>query len=1488
MQVSVPQISRVCKIFVISLIFLFALSAALLPTAAGSAPGNAAPPKSDHWQDRAAVPDGPSSPTAVNLVVNDPGNATDTNLFDGICDTNAAPGDQCTLNAAISEANFASGNDTITFSLPSNTTISLTFPLPELSGNLTMIGPGAGQLTVTRNAAASAFRIFTTSFNATVNISGMTISNGRTQDGAGGEAIAPGAGILQNGGVMTLTDVTVTGNRTGNSGTITSGFSTGFGGHGAGINSTGTLTMTNCTVSNNITGNGGANTSSGSSSGGWGGFGGGINISGTLTMTNSVVSNNSTGNGGPGGSGGSGGRGAGIFIGSGSLTLNNVTINANHTGDSGGPSGGNSGYGGGIFSDSTGTTLTLNNVTISNNTTGNNTTTGSVGGGAGIYLLGGAATLTGSTVSNNHNGNANPSSFSGGGGSGGGIFNNGTFIITNSLISGNTTGNGAVGGDGNVGGGIHNNFILRLINTTVSGNSTGVGSSRGGGIYSGGTVSLINCTVTGNTANNNLGNGLVGTGPTSLRNTIIARNGANADSPDLDPGFFSNAFTSQGHNFIGNADGVSGFTNGVNGDQIGTGAAPKNPQLGPLANNGGLSLTHAPLDASTVLDAGDDCVAAPGHCGDANLPQLTTDQRGSGFTRIADGPDANSDPTVDIGAYERQALFPNLPDKIINEDASLITAFEVTDSASITSVTATSGNTALVPNNPANINVTGSGSLRILTINPPANLFGSVDITVTVNRTGGSETKTFNLTINSVNDAPSFTRGADQTINENDPAQTVNNWATNVSAGPADESGQTLTFQIAGNTNPGLFSAAPAISPSGTLTYTPAAGVSGLATISVALKDNGGTTNGGVDTAATQTFNITVRDGGSLEFSSFFGYTAFEGNPGIVITVVRNNGSAGEALVDYATNVATTNPATAGVDYTATSGTLTFANGVTSQTFTVPITNDTLDEPQENIDIRLTNARGSGSLGSGSLTSIVIIDDDPTPNLRVNDVSVTEGESGAVNAVFTVTLSAASAFTVSANYATADNSAVSASDYLAASGQLTFNPGELTKTITVTVNGDTTPEVNETFVVNLTNPTAATFGDSQGVGTILSDDAPGGAIAFTFLNSSVDENAGFATVLVNRTGDTSAAVTVDYATSDGNASLVPCATPSGQASARCDFTTALGTLRFAAGDSARSFLVLINQDNFVEGPESLTLTLSNATGGAVLGSPSTTSTNLIISDDVTEPAPNPIDDAENFVRQHYHDFLNREADPAGLAFWTNQITSCGTDVQCIELKRINVSAAFYLSIEFQETGYLVERMYKVSYGNALGTSTLGGFHQFPVPVVRLNEFLPDTQELGQGLVVGAPGWEQVLENNKQLFSERFVQRARFNAANAFPPTLTASQFVDKLNLNAGGVLLPAERIQLINELSTGAKTRAQVVRTIAEDSDVVISEKNRAFVLMQFFGYLRRNPNDNPDTNHTGYEFWLSKLNQFGGNFVNAEMVKAFIVSGEYRQRFGQ
>jgi uncharacterized protein DUF4214 len=270
----------------------------------------------------------------------------------------------------------------------------------------------------------------------------------------------------------------------------------------------------------------------------------------------------------------------------------------------------------------------------------------------------------------------------------------------------------------------------------------------------------------------------------------------------------------------------------------------------------------------------------------------------------------------------------------------------------------------------------------------------------------------------------------------------------------------------------------------------------------------------------------------------------------------------------------------------------------------------------------------------------------------------------------------------------------------------------------------------------------------------------------------------------------------------------------------------------------------------------------------------------IVDNDTVQLNLNPINTAPFFVNQHYVDFLNRAPDQSGLDFWTNQITSCGSNLPCLEVRRINVSAAFFLSIEFQETGYFVYRTYKASYGNLPGA---------PVPL-KLKEFLVDTQQIGQGVIVGQLGWEQVLEDNKRAFATDFVMRSRFTTA--YPATLTPAEFVDALYATAGVTPSVAERQAAINEFGSATTTadtaaRARVLRRVAENSALVRQEFNKAFVLMQYFGYLRRNPNDAPDNNFDGYNFWLGKLNQFNGNFIEAEMVKAFLNSSEYRLRFG-
>ncbi|MFN2514286.1 MAG: DUF4214 domain-containing protein, partial [Pyrinomonadaceae bacterium] len=213
----------------------------------------------------------------------------------------------------------------------------------------------------------------------------------------------------------------------------------------------------------------------------------------------------------------------------------------------------------------------------------------------------------------------------------------------------------------------------------------------------------------------------------------------------------------------------------------------------------------------------------------------------------------------------------------------------------------------------------------------------------------------------------------------------------------------------------------------------------------------------------------------------------------------------------------------------------------------------------------------------------------------------------------------------------------------------------------------------------------------------------------------------------------------------------------------------------------------IGGDLFVMNPDGSGLTNITNTDDKYEGSPSWQALPLTL--------PNPIDDPQFFVRQHYLDFLNREPDAAGLAFWTNEITSCGSDAQCVEVKRINVSAAFYLSIEFQQTGYLV---YK-TYGAAFGTTRIAT----TVPLTR-SEFLPDVQSVAQGVVVGATGWKEQLEANQTAYFNEFVQRPNFVAT--YPPTMTSAQYVDSLNANAGGALSTSERDQLVNELSSGAKT----------------------------------------------------------------------------------
>lgn len=529
-------------------------------------------------------------------------------------------------------------------------------------------------------------------------------------------------------------------------------------------------------------------------------------------------------------------------------------------------------------------------------------------------------------------------------------------------------------------------------------------------------------------------------------------------------------------------------------------------------------------------------------------------------------------------------------------------------------------------------------------------------------------------------------------------------------------------------------------------------------------------------------------------------------------------------------------------------------------------------------------------------------------------------------------------------------------------------------------------------------------------------------IEFATSNFSMDEAGKFVDFTVIRTGNTSGTATVSYNTFDESVA--------GHASQKNDYEISLGTLTFAPGETSKTFRILIVDDKFDENDEVIDVMLSNPIGtGVGLGSPNT-ATVTILDNDTGAPVANPIDTASFFVRQHYYDFLNRDPDSSGLAFWTDQVTNCGNPDP--QVCRINVSGAFFESIEFKTTGLLVFAAHRAAFGaNASGS---------PAPVLYGN-FMRDVQTLQRGLVFGQPGFDAQLEANKVAYFNEFVTRPEF--VSKYPATLTNADYVDNLlksgnvspddfiinmtngqenpptnpttsgnvprpasygtarfvfnsgrtaltvtgtvnnidfnsaqtvdtndnltnahihasavdpapatrpvvwgfigtpfndnnpndsvvtpfgagvggtfsakwdapegngttlaaqldNLLAGRAYinfhttqfsggeirgnLPALqtfRDSLVAGLTGGTLTRATVLRMVAEFDFLQTRERNATFVAMEYFGYLRRDP----DT--SGFNFWLGKLNAAQGNFVNAEMVKAFINSSEYRQRFG-
>ena len=305
-----------------------------------------------------------------------------------------------------------------------------------------------------------------------------------------------------------------------------------------------------------------------------------------------------------------------------------------------------------------------------------------------------------------------------------------------------------------------------------------------------------------------------------------------------------------------------------------------------------------------------------------------------------------------------------------------------------------------------------------------------------------------------------------------------------------------------------------------------------------------------------------------------------------------------QVTVGYAD--ATTGTATSGTDYTAvTAGTLTFAAGDTSKTVTVSVTGDTVDEPNETVVLRLSSP--SNATLAGGVTTLdgtgTITDDDGAPELSISSPSVEEGDSGTADLEFVVTLTGSTSQQVTVAYADSETgTATSGTDYSAVTaGTLTFAAGDTSKTVTVTVTGDTVDEPNETVVLRLSSPSNATLAGGvttlDGTGTITDDD---GAPALSISSPSVEEgDSGTADLefVVSLTGSTSRQVTVGYADAT-----------TGTATSGTDYTAVTaGTLTFAVGDSAKTVTVAVTGDTIDERHETVVLRLSSPSNATLTG-----------------------------------------------------------------------------------------------------------------------------------------------------------------------------------------------------------------------------------------------------------------------------------------------
>ncbi len=781
--------------------------------------------------------------------------------------------------------------------------------------------------------------------------------------------------------------------------------------------------------------------------------------------------------------------------------------------------------GGGIFNQGS---LTITSCSI----TGNSLQVGTAVQshiGAGVANISGTLSVVNSTLSNNEV----FSDFTGGSGAtGGGIYNyNGTASIVGSSISGNRTivvpGLSPTGGA--QGGGVYNYLgVLNLTNTTISGNSaveapTGaVGSlANGGGVMNVfGTINSTNSTVAANfvqglsgTDNthgggveNTPGGGPFTTGTINLKNTIIARNGFGTTPQAHGYDLLGLGFVSQGNNLIGTTDQSDFLLNGKPTDKTGTDAAQLNPLLGPLGNNGGPTQTQALLPGSPAIDAGDNCILN-NTCLPAYGSNITTDQRGN--VRPQDG-DGNGSSVVDIGAFE----LTDIPASVVsinraNADPTNASSvqFTVTFSESVSgggisnfTTTATGTVTGTISS------VSGSGATRTVTV---SSITGDGTLKLNLaNSTGITDSDGAALS------GLPFTTGQTYTIDHIPPTVSINQ-----AVGQADPTnGSPINFTVVfseattnfatgdvsftGSTVGGALTGT--VTGSGTTYNVAVTGMTGVGTVVASLGAGVATDSAGNNNTASTSLDNTVTFVGptDLSITKTDGVTSASAGSTVAYTIIATNIGPNPAIGATVTDTFTAAISSVTWGCVGSGGGICAASGTgnINQPVTLPVGGTVTFVAAATIS---PNATGNLVNTATVIPSIGTNDPNPANNMAtdvdaitapsvfvIDDVSKFEGQTGTTPFVFTVTKTGATGFATAVQFQTFDGTAtVANNDYVPTNGTLNFGPTEITKTITVLVNGDTAIESNENFFVRLSsNPINALIGDGEGQGTILNED----------------------------------------------------------------------------------------------------------------------------------------------------------------------------------------------------------------------------------------------------------------------------------------------------------------------------------------------------------------------------------------------------------------